>query len=301
MVIYGMKFVYNKSEPTEGQQRVAAARAAAARRGRQQARRFAARRQEAAKEWPEGPPEELVTVDIPDDGCYLAGDEETLQLVGDKAAQREEVAVVEEVKATKPEGVEEARQPAAITTHHFSLLEHNEHCQAKAEESLPNQHLQQDTFRQLQDEGEQLEANTTLWPLLPLVTPALRVTTPPTHCWSQALRGVLVPRLHGPRVLWRQEGATQYLGRSFSLLRFYDFATRRRQTAASRGAGQQAQLLATYDRLLHPDARPDAAELVINVLHGLPFLCSAVFPAGRSLHQWAADCTALIPRRGLHQ
>ncbi|XP_063848562.1 uncharacterized protein LOC135093320 [Scylla paramamosain] len=140
------------------------------------------------------------------------------------------------------------------------------------------------------------------WPLLPVMDPVLR-QVPRSRGGSLMLRGVLVPRPCGAHALWQLEDISQYVERSMSLVRFYDFATRRREAAARRGAGSHAALWAHFEHLRQRDARREAVDarwlalgVVCGALRTVTFLCSAVFPAGRAVQDWVADCSALLSR-----
>lgn len=117
--------------------------------------------------------------------------------------------------------------------------------------------------------------------------------------------GLLLPRPSGPHPLWQRDSFTNYLRRSFDLIRFHDYATKRRLAAR---AGQDAQrhqqlLLTEYERLRQQEAqrgsldlRTRTTQMVRGALHAVPLVCSALFPAGRAAQEWAADCAALLPR-----
>ncbi|MPC55609.1 hypothetical protein E2C01_049552 [Portunus trituberculatus] len=140
------------------------------------------------------------------------------------------------------------------------------------------------------------------WPLMPVTDVALRLM-PRSSSGNVTVRGVLVPYSEGVRPVWWVTGVDQYLERSMALIRFYDFAMRRRETAARRGAISLAELRA-LDNHLHQrdawrwaeDARWLAFGMVRGVLRAVPFLCSAAFPAGRDVQDWVADCRAHLPR-----
>ena len=151
--------------------------------------------------------------------------------------------------------------------------------------------------------GSVLEVPPTLhWPLLSVTNVAMR-QMPRTVGGTVTVRSLLVPHPHGARPAWRLTGMDQYLERSMALIRFYDFATRRREAAVRRGEVTLADLRAVDDHLRQRDARlgaTDARGLTLDVvrwtLRALPLMCCAAFPAGRDMQDWVSDCSALLPR-----
>ena len=306
MVMYGERFVYGNVTLTDRQRRLVEVRQAAARRERERARHWAAtgagdvaalnlpvpQQREDDDRTPLPPQgQETAPADVRGSvqGVSVTPLHWPLLLPETQQQEADRPPLPPQGQETAPAEERGSVQGVSVTLH-WPLLLPDTHQKEDDRPLLPQQGQETATARH-RGSVQGVSVTPLHWPLqlLPETDGALHLM-PRTRGEGVIVRGVLVPYPQGARPTWRLAGVGQYLERSMSLLRFYEFATRRREAAARRGAFSLAELRALDEQLRQRDARRravDAAWLALGVVRGalqaVSFLCSDTFPPGQDV------------------